>query len=172
MYDIKKLIHGNHVTVGEVIEQLEKLPRNAVFTCCGDEYLFIHVEEDGSVVTLDNESLCETGAYPEDILDTFPNDDEIPRFGGSLHRDMVQVRYVPDDKEKERVAEHNYNLREGFLYWMKKEDYNNNNAYIVDIYSGVFVDNGPVDTVERKYLDPTGNKYFYKDYVMAKEDKI
>jgi len=170
MYDIKRLVHGNHVTVGEVIEQLEKLPKDAEFTCCGDEYLFIHVEEDNSVVTLDNEILCEVGAYPEEVLDVFPNDDEVPRFGGSLHRNMVQVRYCPTETEKARCEEHGYDLREGFMYWMTEEDYNTE-AFIVDIYAGVFVENGPVGTVTRECLKTTGNKYFYKDYVLAREDE-
>ena len=168
MYDIKKLVHGNHVTVEEVIEQLKKLPQKAVFTCCGDEYLFIHVEEDGSVVTLDNEILCETGAYPEEVLDVFPNDDEVPRFGGSLHRNMVQVRYYPTEAEKARCEEHD--LREGFMYWITEEDYVTQ-SLIVDIYAGVFVENGPVGTVMRECLKTTGNKYFYKDYILAQEDE-
>lgn len=168
MYDIKRLVHGNHVTVGEVIEQLEKLPRNAVFTCCGDEYLFIHVEEDGSVVTLDNEILCETGAYPEEVLDQFPNDNEVPVFGSSLHRDMVQVRYRPDQAEKDRVEEQGYDLREDFLYWMEKKDYDEKNQ-IVNLYGGVFVENGPIGNVRRDCLKTTGNRYSYKDYKITEE---
>lgn len=170
MYDIKKLVHGNHVTVEEVIEQLKKLPQKAVFTCCGDEYLFIHVEEDGSVVTLDNEILCEVGAYPDDILDVFPNDNEVPRFGGSLHRNMIQIRYYPDEREKARCKEHEYDLIEGCMYWMTEDDYITE-AQLVDIYSGIFTENGPVGTVIRSCLKTTGNKYCYKDYLLAQEDE-
>lgn len=162
MYDIKKLIHGNHVTVGEVISELQKLPQNAVFTCCGDEYLFIHVEEDGSVVTIDTETLSDV--YPEEICDIFPSDYEIPRFGGSLHRDMMQVRYTPDKNEIERIEKHDYDLHENGLYWIKEEDFLSEKNP-VDIYGGVFVENPPVGTIDKKYLNFTANRYCYKDYI-------
>lgn len=171
MYDIHKLVHGNHVTVGEVVEQLQKLNQNAVFTCCGEEFLFIHVEEDNSVVTIDTEDLID--AYPEKVQDNFPLDHEIPRFGGSLHRNMIQVKYLPDEEELERIKKHGYDefLRNGGFYWCKKEWFEKKHLDLINIYPGVYTEHKPVGTVDKKYLKETGNIYNYKMYIGEEDNK-
>lgn len=165
MYDIHKLIRGDHITVGEVVEQLQKLNQNAVFTCCGEESLYIHVEEDGSVVTIDTEDLID--AYPEKVQDNFPLDRDIPRFGGSLHRDMIQVQYLPDEEELERIKKHGYDefLRDGGFYWCKKEWFEKKHLDLINIYPGVYTEHEPVGTIDKKYLKETGNMYNYKMYI-------
>lgn len=156
MYDLSKLVHGNHVSVAEVIEQLQKLPQNAVFTCCGEEYLFIHVEEDGSVVTIDTESLAD--AYPEDELDMFPSDNEIPKFGGSLHRDMIQVLYSNEEVDED---DDNQLLYNDGLYWVTKEDYENlDNVSTCAVY-GTVISLDPICMVDKKNLSFTGRSYSY-----------
>lgn len=177
MYDIDRLTHAYHVTVEEVIEQLKKLPQKAIFTCCGNEYFFVHVEEDNSAVTIDTESLYD--AYPEDII--FPINTEIPVFGGSLHhKDMIQVRYCPDNEELDRIRHNGYeflqNNKELYykgLYWCKKECYENIDFEFIDIYSDIFVDRGQksIGTINKKYLDPTGIIYNYNACNKTKENK-
>lgn len=174
MYDIKKLVCGNHVTVEEVIEQLKKLPGDAVFTCCGDERMFIHVEEDGSVVTIDTEILCEDGAYPEEVLCQFPDDDNVPKFGGSLHTDMVQVRYCPNKDQEYRANMAGYNLINGCLYWITHEDLLMTRSDIdveMDVFSCVFPKNHCVGKIPRSALKTTGNRYYYKNIYSEDENK-
>ena len=59
MYDIngKKKLHDT--TVGELINVLKDFPQDAKAEICGDSYCIIHIEEDGSVVNIDNEDLDE-----------------------------------------------------------------------------------------------------------------
>lgn len=64
MYDIKQFQSYSEITVGQLIELLRALPQDAQLVICGDEYCYIHVESDGSVVNLDNEPLEES--YDED----------------------------------------------------------------------------------------------------------
>lgn len=59
MYDINKRKKMLNVTVGEIIDELTKLPKDATFCCCGDNQMFIHVEKDGTVVSIDTEDLDE-----------------------------------------------------------------------------------------------------------------
>ena len=64
MYDINKRKKMLNVTVGELIEHLQTLPKEAKVTFCGDLRGYVHVEKDDSVVTLDYSDLDED--YIED----------------------------------------------------------------------------------------------------------
>lgn len=64
MFDPKKKRQLKDVTVKDVIKELEKENPDARFSVIGDEWFYIHVEGDGSVVTLDTEDLCDE--YPEE----------------------------------------------------------------------------------------------------------
>lgn len=60
MYDknrMKKFTTG--LTVKDLIEALKEYPEDAVVDICGDNYCYIHVEENDSVVNIDNEDLEE-----------------------------------------------------------------------------------------------------------------
>ena len=57
LYDIKRRKELSGMTVKDVIAELSKMPSDAVITCCGDSYVWLHVEQDSSVVCIDNESL-------------------------------------------------------------------------------------------------------------------
>lgn len=57
MYDKNQKQSYSEITVGQLVEILKTLPEDAQILICGDDYCFIHVEYDGSVVNLDNEPL-------------------------------------------------------------------------------------------------------------------
>lgn len=59
MYDKQQFQSYSKITVGQLAQQLKALPQDAQILICGDEYCYIHVESDGSVVNLDNEDLEE-----------------------------------------------------------------------------------------------------------------
>lgn len=162
MYDVSKLVHANHITVEELIDHLKTLPQKAVITCCGDEYMFIHVEKDESAVTIDTEDLSED-YYAFDS--EFPEYNEIPKIGGSLHRDMIQVRYYPDEDELDRIKKHSFYklLIPKSLYWCERNSFENNDLEIIDIYKGVYTKDEPFGTVNKRYLVATGNIYNYNN---------
>ena len=54
MYDKNQKQSYSEITVGQLVEILKALPEDAQIFICGDDYCFIHVESDGSVVNLDN----------------------------------------------------------------------------------------------------------------------
>ena len=57
MYDSKQFQSYSELTVGQLVDILQGLPQDAEIVICGDDYCYIHVESDGSVVNLDNNSL-------------------------------------------------------------------------------------------------------------------
>ena len=57
MYDKNQKQSYSEITVGQLVEILKVLPEDAQIFICGDDYCFIHVASDGSVVNLDNEPL-------------------------------------------------------------------------------------------------------------------
>ena len=59
MYDKTKMIFKDKITVNELCNILSTLPARAELCICGDSNCYIHIEQDGSVVNLDNESLDE-----------------------------------------------------------------------------------------------------------------
>ena len=98
MYDINKRIKILNATVGDVIDELSKLPRNAHFCCCGEDRMYIHVETDNSVVSIDTEDLDED--YVDDP-ETNPDDywnsinknstDQIPSLSGTISSGPVNI---------------------------------------------------------------------------------
>ena len=63
MYDLSKRFHKSGMTVKELITQLCKLPLRAEVYICGDDNCYLHIEQDGSAVCIDNDALDE---YYED----------------------------------------------------------------------------------------------------------
>lgn len=57
MYDSKQFQSYSELTVGQLVDILQGLPQDAQIVICGDDYCYIHVESDGFVVNLDNNSL-------------------------------------------------------------------------------------------------------------------
>lgn len=63
MFDIKKRIALEDITVSTMISVLNTLPKDALFYCCGTGDAYIHVVEDGSVVSIDHSNLDEDYWY-------------------------------------------------------------------------------------------------------------
>ena len=59
MYDKTKKVFKENITVNELCNILSTLPARATLYICGDSNCYIHIEQDGSVVNIDNESLDE-----------------------------------------------------------------------------------------------------------------
>lgn len=55
MYDVDRYVEFHNTTVKDVIEALQQLPQDSQMVICGDDFFYMHVEEDGSVVNLDTE---------------------------------------------------------------------------------------------------------------------
>lgn len=55
MYDINK--RKQFKTVGELKEILNDIPDDTQVLICGEDYGWLHIEQDNSVVCLDNEDL-------------------------------------------------------------------------------------------------------------------
>lgn len=67
MFDTNKIRESYDVKVRDIIKELFKENLDATFCCCGDNRIFIHVEEDNSVVSIDNESIDE--GYENPLID-------------------------------------------------------------------------------------------------------
>ena len=65
MYDCTKRKSLRDCTVDDLIAELTKLPHDTKVLCCGDDIVYIHVEKDLSVVSIDTEDLDE--CYDEQI---------------------------------------------------------------------------------------------------------
>lgn len=63
MYDLSKRFHKSGMTVKELIEQLCKLPLRAEVYICGDDNCYLHTEQDGSAINIDNEALDDCYKY-------------------------------------------------------------------------------------------------------------
>ena len=72
MYDINKRKELHNATVKDVMEILEELPEDAQVVFDGDEYGYIHVEKDLSVVSFDSSSL-DDDYYYDGQLDEKPD---------------------------------------------------------------------------------------------------
>lgn len=59
MYDKKEYQSFECITVGEMMQKLQKLPQEAILEICGDgdSYCYIHVEMDDSALNLDVSAL-------------------------------------------------------------------------------------------------------------------
>lgn len=79
-------------TVIEVIEALMKLPPNAKFTCLGDPRFYIHGEEDGSEVWIDDS--------PMDDLYNDTNMEELTRLNGVEYDDVERYHPFPNIYDK------------------------------------------------------------------------
>src|SRR5574344_1029394 len=90
MYNIKKRRTGMNIKVKDIIAELEKENPEAIFTCCGDNLVFVHVEQDDSVVTIDTEDLHDDPGY-EDAMDGDIND--IPAIEGESGYYISRQRY-------------------------------------------------------------------------------
>lgn len=57
MYEVKKMVFKENMTVGELIAVLSAIPADTQICICGDSNCYVHFEQDGSVINIDNEGL-------------------------------------------------------------------------------------------------------------------
>lgn len=57
MYEENKMVFKENMTVGELIAVLSAASADTQIYICGDSNCYVHFEQDGTVVNLDNESL-------------------------------------------------------------------------------------------------------------------
>ena len=67
MYDVNKLRGFKGKTVGELVDFLSTLPREAKIFCDGDEWFWVHLDADESAVNIDSSSLDAEYAEAEEV---------------------------------------------------------------------------------------------------------
>ncbi len=64
MFDKNYWKYGDNITVGEICNYLkENIPTEATFCVCGSNRIYLHMEEDKSVFSVDDCSLSDMGEY-------------------------------------------------------------------------------------------------------------
>lgn len=64
MFNPKQWIHCENITVKQFIEYLqEHVPEDALFFVCGDSQVYMHMESDGSIFSVDDCSLSDLEEY-------------------------------------------------------------------------------------------------------------
>lgn len=64
MFDRKHWKYGNHITVKELCNYLrENVPADAIFCVCGSDRIYLHMEEEKSVFSVDDCSLSDMEEY-------------------------------------------------------------------------------------------------------------
>ena len=69
MYDLNKRKEMRNVEVKDVIELLQKLPENAKVFFNGDNYGYVHIEKDDSIISFDDSSLDDDYYYDGQLED-------------------------------------------------------------------------------------------------------
>lgn len=69
MYDINKRKELKNAKVKDILEILKELPEDAEVFFNGDNYGYIHIEKDSSVVSFDDSDLYDEYYYDEQIKD-------------------------------------------------------------------------------------------------------
>lgn len=57
MYEENKMVFKENMTVGELIAILSAAHADTQICICGDSNCYVHFEQDGSVINIDNEAL-------------------------------------------------------------------------------------------------------------------
>ena len=69
MYDINKRKELKNAKVKDILEILKELPEDADVYFNGDNYGYIHIEKDSSVISFDDSDLYDEYYYDEQIKD-------------------------------------------------------------------------------------------------------
>lgn len=69
MYDINKRKELKNAKVKDILEILKELPEDAEVYFNGDNYGYIHIEKDSSVISFDDSDLYDEYYYDEQIKD-------------------------------------------------------------------------------------------------------
>lgn len=86
MYDINKRREMKDATVKDVKEILEGLPDDAKVYFNGDNYGYIHIEDDNSVISFDDSSL-------DDMYDEFDNAVKETTNNENLRKELHEKNY-------------------------------------------------------------------------------
>lgn len=62
-YDINRRKHIDNPTVEQVIEELQKLPKDSRVSVCGSDTVYFHFAKDDSLICLDTDSLYDDYWY-------------------------------------------------------------------------------------------------------------
>mgnify|MGYP003297337155 CR=1 FL=1 len=69
MFEPKCWKHCENITVKQFCDYLKNnVPGDALLFVCGSEHMYIHMEADGSVVSIDDNSLSDLPEYEESEL--------------------------------------------------------------------------------------------------------
>lgn len=80
MYDPNRWKEFHNLTVKQLCDYLlDNVPHDAELNICGDNYVYIHIEQDGSVVSLDNCSLDDLPEYQEAVNPELVTFDDKPQ---------------------------------------------------------------------------------------------
>lgn len=69
MYDLRKRQEMRNVEVKEMIEILQKLPKNAKVLFNGENYGYVHIEKDDSIISFDDSPLDDDYYYDGQLKD-------------------------------------------------------------------------------------------------------
>ena len=59
-------VYGENITVKQFCDYLQqRIPEDAIFYVCGDSQVYMHLEEDGSVSSVDDCSLSDMEEYED-----------------------------------------------------------------------------------------------------------
>ena len=106
-YDLEKRKYLENPTIGDLVHQLELENQNSQISICGDSNLYIHVNEDNTILCIDTERLDDSylDNYPEELVNgpinkVNNNDYHIPRFRAlELITTMIDSYYGNEDED-------------------------------------------------------------------------
>ena len=71
MYDINKRKELKNAKVKDILEILKELPEDADVYFNGDNYGYIHIEKDSSIISFDDSSLDDDYFYDDEICEKY-----------------------------------------------------------------------------------------------------
>ncbi|MCM1215965.1 MAG: hypothetical protein NC548_15770 [Lachnospiraceae bacterium] len=100
MYDIDKRREMKDATVKEVMEILKELPEDAKVHFNGDNYGYIHIEADNSVISFDDSSL-------DDLYDEIDNAVEEVANNENFRKELREKNYRKHFEQESPIVELN-----------------------------------------------------------------
>lgn len=123
MFDRKHWKYGDDITVGEFCDYLkENVPADAMFCVCGSSRIYLHMEEDKSVFSVDDCSLSDMAEYSGyDVQKIFEKNEQVLQ----LRKRVLQAEQERiDGKDAISVSEAKRRLREhaGEKAWISADE--------------------------------------------------
>ena len=98
MYDINKRIECRNLTVDELIKKLKTLNKDARVLFNGDQYGYLHIEYDNSIISFDDSSLDDLYEHNERIIDKLCEIGYVNVISPEELRKAI-IKADPDDEE-------------------------------------------------------------------------